>query len=152
MIYGTVAAILLNDLIVNGKSDYEKLFDPGRIKPVAGFVNFIKQGADVVSHLVGDLFKGEKIESAGELAAGEGKLVNYKGKRVGMYKDESNEVHFVNPVCTHMKCTVHWNNSEKTWDCPCHGSRFDCDGKLLTGPATADLEKIMFDWMDAGMS
>jgi Rieske Fe-S protein len=61
---------------------------------------------------------------------------------MAVYKDENNEIHAVNSACTHIKCNVSWNNTEKSWDCPCHGSRFSIDGELLTAPARKDLEKI----------
>jgi hypothetical protein len=69
-------------------------------------------------------------------------VVKYDGEKIALFKDEHGELHAVNPACTHMKCTVAWNNAEQSWDCPCHGSRFSIDGKVLTGPADHDLEKI----------
>jgi Rieske Fe-S protein len=68
--------------------------------------------------------------------------VKYDGKSVALYKDEDGKFHAVNPVCPHAKCLVGWNNAEKSWDCPCHGSRFSVNGELLTGPARSDLERI----------
>lgn len=142
MTYSSVAALLLTDMILNRDSAYIKLFDPNRIKPIAGFSNFIKENADVVKQLVGKWFSKEKIQQLADLAPGEGKLIRFEGQPIALYKDEDGSLHAVDPVCTHMKCTVSWNTSEKTWDCPCHGTRYSFDGKLLTGPATTDLEKI----------
>ena len=142
MIYSHVAAITLTDLIVNGRSDYEKLFSPARIKPVAGFANFVKENVDVVKEFIGKRLDREKIESMAAIAPGEAKLVKLDGKAMAIYKDEQGGIHAVSTVCPHAKCSVGWNSAEKSWDCPCHGSRFDIDGEVLTGPARQGLEVI----------
>ena len=77
-----------------------------------------------------------------QLAPGEGKLVKYEGKGLALYQDEHGELHAVSTVCPHAKCSVGWNSAEKSWDCPCHGSRFGIDGEVLTGPAREGLEVI----------
>ncbi|SKB79066.1 FAD-dependent oxidoreductase [Dyadobacter psychrophilus] len=145
MILGTVSAIVLNDLILKGQSRYESLFSPGRIKPIAGFTEMVKEGADVVGRFIGDRFGLEEIASVSEIPVGSGEIVTYKDQKLAVYKDVQGNIHALNPVCTHMKCIVHWNNSEKSWDCPCHGARFDPDGVVVTGPARADLEKVNLD-------
>lgn len=142
MTYSHVAAIVLLGLLTTGNSPYKDLFSPGRIKPVAGFANFVKEQADVVSEFVGKWFSQSKIDSLAELAHGEAKVVVYEGKSMALYKDETGRLHAVSPTCPHAKCSVGWNSAEKSWDCPCHGSRFAPDGTLLTGPARTDLEKI----------
>lgn len=140
--HGSLAAMILTDLIASGDSEYKDLYHPGRIKPVAGFSNFVKEAADVVSHFIGDKLSTEKIRSLAELAPGEAKVVKYEGHTLALYKDETGKLHAVNSACTHIKCTVGWNATEKSWDCPCHGSRFSYDGELLTAPARKDLEVI----------
>jgi Rieske Fe-S protein len=137
-----ISAMLLTDLVVIGKSEFLDLFDPNRVKPVAGFKNFVKEAADVVADFFGGIFSREKLEAFVEIAPGEGKIVKYEGKSIALYKDENGKLHAVSPACTHIKCTVNWNASEKSWDCPCHGSRFSCDGEVLTGPARKDLAVI----------
>ncbi len=137
-----ISAVMLTDILVNGESEYQDLFDPNRLKPVAGFKNFVKEAADVVQHFIGDKFSREKISSLVELAPGEAKIVKYEGHVFALYKDEEGQLHAVNSACTHIKCTVGWNAAEKSWDCPCHGSRFSFDGTVLTGPARKDLEVI----------
>ncbi|MCY7309148.1 MAG: FAD-dependent oxidoreductase [Chitinophagaceae bacterium] len=137
-----IAALTLTDIIVAGKSEYEDLFNPNRLKPVAGFSNFVKEAADVVSHLIGGTFSKEKLDTLVELAHGEAKVVKYEGHTLALYKDEEGQLHAVNSACTHIKCTVGWNTAEKSWDCPCHGSRFSYDGMVLTAPARKDLEVI----------
>ena len=75
-----------------------------------------------------------------DLAPGEAAVLVEGAERVAVYRDEAGAVHAVSPVCTHMGCTVTWNTAETTWDCPCHGSRFTCDGAVIQGPAVKDLE------------
>jgi Rieske Fe-S protein len=137
-----IAARIITDLIVSGKNEFADLFNPGRVKPVAGFSNFVKAAADVTSHLISSLFAKEKLESLVSLAKGEAKVIKYEGHSLALYRDEDGKLHAVNPACTHIKCTVSWNAAEKSWDCPCHGSRFSFDGTMLTAPARKDLEVI----------
>jgi len=142
MTYSSVAALLLRRIILKGESPYIKLFDPNRIKPVAGFTTFVKHNVDVLKKYIGTWFDKERLEEFADIAPGEGKVVKYEGEKIALYKDEHGELHAINPLCTHLKCSVAWNNVEKTWDCPCHGSRFSFEGKVLTGPADHDLERI----------
>lgn len=140
--YSHIAAITLADLITKGESGYAELFKPSRIKPVAGFKNFIRENADVVAQFVEKRLGMEKLQELANLAPGEGKLVKYEGESIALFKDESGKLYALNPVCTHAKCIVEWNGAEKSWDCPCHGSRFNLQGEVLTGPAHRPLEKI----------
>jgi len=143
MVYSGVAAILLTDLIVEGKSIYEETFDPNRIKLVAGFSNFVKEAADVVG-LLGKklLIPSDKLDELTGIAPGEAKVVRYEGQTIAVYKDEAGEIYALNSACTHIKCEVVWNNAERTWDCPCHGSRFSYTGEMLTAPARKDLATV----------
>lgn len=77
-----------------------------------------------------------------DLDINEGKVINQDGKPVAVYKDSSGNIHSISAICTHMSCTVGWNNQEKTWDCPCHGSRFDANGKVIKGPAIKNLSNV----------
>jgi hypothetical protein len=140
--YSHIAAITLSDLITKGQSEFADLFSPGRIKPVAGFTAFVQENADVVKEFITKRVAAEKIDGLSALAHGEAKVVKYEGDTVAIYKDENGGIHALNPVCTHAKCIVGWNRAEKTWDCPCHGARYDIDGKVLTGPARRGLEKV----------
>ncbi len=142
MPYSHIAAITLSDILIKGDSKYRELFNPNRVKPVAGFTNFVKEAVDVVKEFVSGKFSAEKIEGFSELAPGEAKVVKYEGEKIAMYKDEQHKVHAVNPTCTHVHCTVSWNSAEKSWDCPCHGARYSCEGEVLTGPATKNLAVI----------
>ncbi len=139
--YSQIAAKIFTDLIVSGKSEYENVFDPSRIKPVAGFEKFIENAADVTANFMEKLFPLEKINPK-NLKKGEAKLIKYEKESIAVYKDENGQIHSVNPGCTHIDCTVAWNTSEKVWECPCHGSRFNEDGEMFTAPARKDLQKI----------
>lgn len=142
MVYSSVAAILLKKILLNEESPYLDLFNPNRIKPVAGFVNFIKHNADTARQFAGKWFPHEELNDLSNLAAGEGKVVDYNNHKIALYKDDDGQLHAVHPACTHLKCEVHWNNAEKSWDCPCHGARYSFNGNVLTGPADTDLEPI----------
>ncbi|HVG42474.1 MAG TPA: FAD-dependent oxidoreductase [Chitinophagaceae bacterium] len=142
MTYSHIAAITLSEILTGRDSDFIEVFDPARVKMVAGFSAFVKENADVVAKFFGMRIGQDKITALAELAPGEAKVVKYNGDSIALYKDDNGNLHAVNPVCTHAKCIVAWNNAEKTWDCPCHGARYDASGKVLTGPARKDLEVV----------
>lgn len=142
MTYSHVAAMLLKNIILDEESPYPDLYNPNRIKPVAGFVNFIKHNADVVKQFAGKWFPHEDLEELAALAAGEEKVVVVGNQKIALYKDDDGHLHAVDPICTHLKCEVKWNRAERSWDCPCHGARYSFDGKVLTGPADRDLEPV----------
>jgi glycine/D-amino acid oxidase-like deaminating enzyme/nitrite reductase/ring-hydroxylating ferredoxin subunit len=142
MTYSHIAAVVLRDLILTGENEYRKLFDPNRIKPVAGFSDFVKESADVVGHLIRTILPKEKLNELADMAPGEGKVVNYEGHAIALYKDEAGNVHALSPACSHIKCSVGWNAAEKSWDCPCHGSRYAYNGEVLTAPARKPLAVV----------
>ena len=142
MTYSAVAALLLTDMILNRENEYDTIFDPNRIKIVAGFNNFVKESADVVGKFFKKLIPAEKLPDLTSLAHGEARIVKYEGERVAIYKDETGNIYAVSPACTHIKCEVAWNNAERSWDCPCHGSRFSFTGEVLTAPARKDLSPV----------
>jgi Rieske Fe-S protein len=139
MMLGSVAGKILSDMIRNQPNKYEKLFSPARIKPLDSFSEFVKENADVAYHFVADRVKVHETDSLKRLQPGTGKVVEVDGQKVAAYRDEAGNIHALNPVCTHAGCIVSWNGEEKSWDCPCHGARYDIRGKVLTGPATKDL-------------
>jgi glycine/D-amino acid oxidase-like deaminating enzyme/nitrite reductase/ring-hydroxylating ferredoxin subunit len=141
MTYSHVAALVLTTIIKGSESGYASLFDPARIKPVAGFKNFVSQNVEVVKNFVSKIFSSEKIEGFSEIKPGEARIVTYENEKLAVYKDENGNVSAVNPACAHMKCTVAFNPSERSWDCPCHGARYSPNGEVLTGPASHDLEQ-----------
>lgn len=140
--FGTASAIILTDIICNGGSEYKELFNPNRVKLVAGFENLVKEATDVVGVFIGRRLGIKEIEDANELSKGEAKVIKYEGTSLALYKDETGKLFALNPSCSHLKCVVSWNNVEKSWDCPCHGSRFSFTGEVLTAPATKNLVKI----------
>ncbi len=142
MVFSSVAALVLQEMLAAGKDRYENIFNPNRVKPIAGFSTFISHNADVVKQFAGKWFSHEQLEELSNLAAGEGKVVEFENQRLAIYKTPEGVIHALNPICTHLKCEVKWNNTELTWDCPCHGTRYNYDGRVITGPADQDLEKI----------
>ncbi|MXV53174.1 FAD-dependent oxidoreductase [Pedobacter sp. HMF7647] len=143
MIFGTLSAMILCDLICGKNNRYSELLSPTRIKPVAGFGDFVKENSDVAYRFIADRFSAEKIKSFEELPIGTGTIVNFEGEKLAAYKDEAGKISALNPVCPHAGCVVNFNPTEKSWDCPCHGGRFDLDGHVLTGPPRADLQKVI---------
>lgn len=144
LVFGTLAGKVISTLINEGKTPYEELFDPSRIKIVAGFAKFVKENADVIAQFVEKKLSFEQINALVDIAPGQATLAAWNGQKIGIYKDGQGRVYAVDPVCPHAKCTVAWNTAEKTWDCPCHGARYAPDGTLLGGPAPHGLRPL--DW------
>ncbi|MDX5421654.1 MAG: FAD-dependent oxidoreductase [Hymenobacteraceae bacterium] len=140
--YGTLASVIIGDAIFGRENPWARFYDPKRFTPAASAKRFLKENKDVAAHFVKDyLLRGDEKELE-EVKAGEGKIVTAKGKKMAAFRDEQGQLHAVSAVCPHMGCMVHWNNGEKSWDCPCHGSRFSVDGEVLEGPAYSNLAKI----------
>ena len=142
MTWGTVSGMVISDAILGKENPYAELFKPYRIKPIAGFTDFVKENADVVYHFVADRFNLENVDTLSALAKGDGKVVEFEGEKIAVYRDESGKISALNPTCTHAGCTVCFNPAEKSWDCPCHGGRFDLSGKVICGPPRKDLEAV----------
>jgi nitrite reductase/ring-hydroxylating ferredoxin subunit len=142
MMLGSVSAKILTDLILGNDNKYISLFNPSRVKPVDGFTEFVKENADVIYHFVSDRIAIHETDSVKRIAPGKGKVVEINDEKMAVYRAEDGTVHALSPVCTHAACIVTWNDAEKTWDCPCHGARYDIDGNVLTGPATRNLKKV----------
>jgi glycine/D-amino acid oxidase-like deaminating enzyme/nitrite reductase/ring-hydroxylating ferredoxin subunit len=138
---GTAAAILLADIVAGKDNPWLKLYDSTRIKPIAGGAEFVKCNAEVAAHLVGG-YLSRKPHEFDALAPGEGKVLKINGHNVAASRDEGGRVQAVSAVCTHMGCLVGWNETDRSWDCPCHGSRFACDGRVIHGPAVKPLEPV----------
>jgi nitrite reductase/ring-hydroxylating ferredoxin subunit len=140
MTTGTLSGMLLSDLILKKENRWESLFDPARFKSGSGLKELIKQNINVA----GELIKGKlpkETSSPGLFAANEARVVKVGANTIAAYHDKDGKVYALDPVCTHMGCTVAWNNAEKSWDCPCHGSRFSYTGEVLHGPTVKDLPK-----------
>ena len=140
-----VAAQLLTSLIRGQNPAEADLYSPLRFKPLASAPTLGTILADSVRGLVGKrLFGGSDTEPE-EMKPGQAEVVSTKEGKVGAFCDEQGVVHAVSAVCTHMGCILAWNNAERSWDCPCHGSRFDHEGKVLHGPAVSPLKKVEVD-------
>jgi len=137
---GTMAGMLLADLVQGIVNPWADLYDSLRATPFVTQES-IKNNLDVGKHWVLDRLKGIEKWSVDDVQPGEGKIITLKGEKVGVYKDEAGKVSAVNATCPHLACIVNWNSAEKSWDCPCHGGRFTCDGKVIQGPAVKDLEQ-----------
>ena len=136
---GTAAGMLLADLVLGRENPWAELYDAHRLKPVASAPKFVSENTKVGLHFVGDRLRRER-RSVDEIARGEGALVPLDGRKAAVYRDDDGGLHAFSPVCTHLRCIVRWNTAERTWDCPCHGSRFDPEtGAVRHGPAVRPL-------------
>ena len=139
MTHGTIAGMLLRDLILGRQNKWETVYDPSRKSLRAGG-EYAKENLNVAAQYA-DYLTGGEVGSAEEVAAGCGALMRRGLTKVALYRDDSGALHEFSAVCTHLGCIVSWNDREKSWDCPCHGSRFSpADGHVLNGPAIEGLE------------
>jgi Rieske Fe-S protein len=120
---------------------YAELYRPSRSKPLAALSAVVSENVDTALHLVGDHVRPVSSEPIADLPIGQGRVIKDNGERLAVYRDHDGKVHALSSVCTHQGCQVAFNAVERSWDCPCHGSRFDIDGRVLDGPATRPLEK-----------
>ena len=139
---GTAAAMVLAEALQGRSSPWAEVFDARRVNPRAAASEFVKENADVGRRFVVDRLKRLRAPSVEGLAPGEGGIVDLGGRKVAACRDADGTVHAVQPTCTHLGCTVAWNPAERSWDCPCHGSRFTPEGQVLNGPAVRDLEAV----------
>ncbi len=139
MTSSTSAAMIIRDLILSGSSPYEYIFAPNRLKPLLS-KNFYVQNLNVVENLIEGKTKSLPEEFSLELE--EGKPVKMDGEKAGAYRDIDGCIYVVDTTCTHLGCELRWNSAEKTWDCPCHASRFDYKGNVIEGPAIKPLKRI----------
>jgi len=137
MTHGTIAGILLSDLIGGRSNEWESLYDPSRVSLKAA-PEFAKENLNVVAQY-GDYATAADVEGVRAIAPGTGALIRDGLKKVAVYRDTNGTLHKCSAVCPHLGCVVGWNATESTWDCPCHGSRFDAHGKVINGPANTDL-------------
>src|SRR6185503_1560408 len=138
--HGTIAGILLTDLIQGRKNRWEDIYNPSRVTLRAAMeyagenINVAGQFADYVT--AGD------IKSVDELKPGQGAIMREGISKIAVYRDDSGMVHRRSAVCPHLGCVVAWNSCERTWDCPCHGSKYTAEGRVYNGPANSDLGKV----------
>lgn len=142
MMFGTLSGKIISDQILGIDNRYGTLFSPSRLKPIAGFSEFVKENTDVAWHFLADRFGADELNKLSDLKKGEGKIAEFHGEKLAIHKDEQGKVTALSPVCTHAGCIVNFNAAEQSWDCPCHGGRFDTSGKVICGPPQKDLEQI----------
>ena len=112
--------------------------NPSHNKPVHGLADFASEQANTMARY-GEWLTGGDVDSVQEIAAGEGAVVRDGLRKIAIYRDAQGGLHALSAKCTHLGCAVHWNSAEKSWDCPCHGSRFSTSGEALHGPAVTPL-------------
>lgn len=135
MTHAAIAAIMLPDLIQGLSHPWLDLYDPSR-KPLASLREFAKHAARMTTQYADWLAPGAGIK---DIAPGQGRVVRRGLKLLAAYRDVHGDTHIRSAACTHLGCIVHWNQAEGSWDCPCHGSRFDAFGRVISGPARRDL-------------
>ena len=137
MTHGTIAGMLLTDLILGRHNSWAQLYDPGRVSLRAGG-EFAKEAVNMAAQYVDHLTGGD-VEDVTEIAKDSGAVIRRGVSKVAVYRDSTGALHERSAICTHLGCVVQWNTAEKTWDCPCHGSRFDKFGTVINGPANTNL-------------
>jgi glycine/D-amino acid oxidase-like deaminating enzyme/nitrite reductase/ring-hydroxylating ferredoxin subunit len=142
MAHGTIAGMLLSDLILGRSNPWKNLYSPARLNLPASVKSIASRNVQAVKHLISGYLSEESIKNLAEISKGEGKVIELDGEKAAVYRDEQGKIYALSPVCTHMGCMVSWNPAEKTWDCPCHGSRYACDGKVIHAPTVKDLTRI----------
>jgi len=139
MTHGTIAGVLLTDLIMQRKNEWADLYDPARVT-LGAIKEFAKENLNVAGQYA-DLVTPGEIDSVKEIKNDSGAIIRHGLTKVAVYRDETGELHEMSAICRHLGCVVDWNSFEKTWDCPCHGSRYDAMGHVIMGPANSDLER-----------
>jgi Rieske Fe-S protein len=137
---GTLGAILVTDLIMRRPNAWEKIYDPTR-KMTSALGDYVKENVNVVAQFKDYVTPGE-VGDESEIKPGEGAILRSGLKKLAVYKDDGGTVHKMSAICTHLGCMVRWNPVEKSWDCPCHGSRFNAMGEPVMGPAVSALKKL----------
>ena len=142
MTLGTLGAMMMTDAILGRTNPWMELFEPARKAITRGAWEYIKENADYPYYLIRDRFAGAQGKSLRAVKRGTGKVVELDGQKVAAYRDENGVTSLRSATCTHMACIVGWNDAERTWDCPCHGSRFTPTGEVISGPAESPLSKL----------
>lgn len=142
MTFGTLSAMMFADHVMNQSNPWTELFDPGRTKIRGGLWDYIKENKDYPYYMIRDRFAGTGGRSLRAIKRGTGDVIEVHGQPAAVYRGLDSQIYVRSAVCTHMGCFVHWNDAERTWDCPCHGSRFKTSGEVMAGPAESPLSTI----------
>ncbi len=138
---GTAAAGIIADKVLGVENEDAEVFDAARVRPLAGGADFVTENVKAGARLAGDRLFRRQVQSLGDIADGEGGIIERDGEQLAIIKDGEEIGQALSAVCTHLGCIVGWNAVDRTWDCPCHGSRFDTNGQVLSGPALQPLER-----------
>ncbi|HEY3493238.1 MAG TPA: FAD-dependent oxidoreductase [Polyangiaceae bacterium] len=141
LVLGTLAGMILSELCLKKSNPYAGLYSPGRTKPLSRLGSYLAENVEFPLHLLSDRLRGTESPDLRTLRPGEGRIVRHEGQRVAVARDARGKLHAVSAVCSHLGCQVSFNSAEESWDCPCHGSRFDLEGTVLNGPATRALTR-----------
>ncbi|WP_152981608.1 FAD-dependent oxidoreductase, partial [Hymenobacter sp. AT01-02] len=142
MTHGTLGPLIITDLLLGAENPWAKLYDPGRVTVRFESVKeFVRENVNVAAEYT-ELLTGGDVKTAEEVAPGTGAVLRRGPTKVAVYRDEQGQAHECSAICPHLGCVVHWNSLEKSWDCPCHGSRFTALGELLSGPANSNLASL----------
>ncbi len=139
--FGTLAAMMARDRFLGRENAWTTLFRTGRSPFHGGTWRYLQENADFPFYFLRDRLQRVKDE-LDDVPKGEGRIVNHEGRKVAAYRDAHGTVTLLSSQCTHLRCLVHWNSADSTWDCPCHGSRFHPTGEVLSGPAESPLQKV----------
>jgi glycine/D-amino acid oxidase-like deaminating enzyme/nitrite reductase/ring-hydroxylating ferredoxin subunit len=142
MTNGTASAMILTDLLVGRENPWASVFNATRLGALGSVPTFARQQAKVATHWIKDRVGRTAPGTPTELGRDEAGIFMIDGKRTAAYRDAGGTLHAVSAVCTHLRCIVHWNAAERSWDCPCHGSRFSPSGEVINAPATAPLARV----------
>lgn len=138
MTNSTASAIIIKDLITKGRNPWQEVYSPSRFTPTASITTFVRENADVAEKFIAG--KLMRVPDDVEITKGEGKIMEVNGEKAGAYRDEKGILHLVDTTCPHLGCELQWNSAEKSWDCPCHGSRFTYEGDIINGPALKSIK------------
>lgn len=137
---GTIGGILITDLILGRDNPWAKLYDPSRIT-ISAAKTFLQEGANTLAQYA-DWLAGSDVDAVKEIREGSGAVLWDGATKIAVYRDQHGHLHGCSAICPHLGCVVDWNDLEKSWDCPCHGSRFDAYGRVVNGPAIEDLKQV----------
>lgn len=139
--YGTLAAMILSEAILGREHPHAPLYRARRFTPLQSAKTFLQENFDVAGHYLRDFVTRAAVENLAGILPGTGRLVELNGEKLAVYRREDDTLVALSPLCSHLKCIVRWNQTEQSWDCPCHGSRFTAEGKVIEGPAIGPLRQ-----------
>lgn len=132
------SSVVIRDLIVDGHSPWQDVYNPSRQTILASAKTFVVENLNVAAQLVSG--KLAAVPPDADIEKGQAKVIEINGDKAGAYRDEKGTLHIVDTTCTHLGCELSWNSAEKSWDCPCHGSRFTYEGEIIEGPTVKPLK------------